>query len=70
MENSFIVLLHWWTGWLDMAFLWIPVGLISPHIHEGIHTGNPYLSGIHTGDGVMMAGYSVIAAWIREVWSG
>jgi hypothetical protein len=28
MENSFIVLIHWWTGWLDMAFLWIPVGLI------------------------------------------
>jgi hypothetical protein len=41
MENSFIVLMiHWWTGWLDMAFLWIPVGLISPHIHKGIHTGN------------------------------
>jgi hypothetical protein len=29
-----------------------------------------HLSGIHTGDGVLMDGYSVIAVWIREVWSG
>jgi hypothetical protein len=33
---------------------------ISPRIHKGIHTGKKHLLlGIHTGDGVMMAGYSV-----------
>jgi hypothetical protein len=77
MENSFIVLIHWWTGWLDMAFLWIPVGLISPHtfivisikgsIREINHLliGDPYRR--WNSDGCI---YSVIAVWIREVWSG
>jgi hypothetical protein len=72
MENSFIVLtcpIHWWTGWLDMAFLWIPVNIPSYPLKASIPEIN-YLLIRDPYRRVLMAGYSVIAAWIREVWSG
>jgi hypothetical protein len=51
-------LVDWMVGYgFSMDPCWV-------NIHKGIHTGNKLstlLSGIHTGDGVPMAGYSVAA---------
>jgi hypothetical protein len=75
MENSVMVLIHWWTGWLDMACLdpcWVNMvyllyGSLYPFISikGSILEINHLLQviGIHTGDGVLMAGYSVIAVY-------
>jgi hypothetical protein len=57
--------------WGNMAYLLFgslyPLISIKGSILEINHLLN---NGIHTGDGVLMAGYNVIAVWIREVWSG
>jgi hypothetical protein len=51
-------------GLYGVSTVWIPV----PSIIKGsILEINHLLIGIHTGDGALMAGYSVIAVWIREV---
>jgi hypothetical protein len=56
--------------WVNMVYLLY--GSLYPliSIKGSILEINYLLIGIHTGDGVLMAGYSVIAVWIREVWSG